>query len=181
MATSNGRAQSTWLYLADDELHIEARNNLALLYHGRGMTSEAIDQFHRAIQINPRYIKARSNLAVVLTGAGRLAEARAELRTALDIEPRNADLLVNMALVESADQHPDQAVEILLRALGTSPGHATAHYNLAVLYDERAALALAFDHYNAFLKYAGPEHGARLTQVQGRVRAIEPRLQPATH
>ncbi len=176
------RARAEYLaVLADDELHIEARNNLALLYHGRGLTSEAIDQFHRAIQINPRYLKARSNLAVVLTGAGRLAEARAELRTALDIEPRNADLLVNMALVESADQHPDQAVEILLRALGTSPGHATAHYNLAVLYDERAALALAFDHYNAVRYYAGPAHGTRLTQVQGRVRAIEPRLQPATH
>jgi Flp pilus assembly protein TadD len=167
--------------LADDESHIEARNNLALLYHGRGMTSEAIDQFHRAIQVNPRYVKARSNLAVVFTSAGRLAEARAELRTALDFEPRNADLLVNMALVERADQQSEQAVELLLRALGTSPSHAAAHYNLAVLYDERDALALAFGHYNAFLKYAGPEHGALLTQVQGRVRAIEPRLQPATN
>jgi Tfp pilus assembly protein PilF len=167
--------------LADDESHIEARNNLALLYHGRGMTSEAIDQFHRAIQVNPRYIKAHSNLAVVLTGADRLAEARAELRTALDIEPQNADLLVNMALVERADQHTEQAVELLLRALVTSPSHAAAHYNLAVLYEERDALSLAFDHYNAFLKYAGPEHGALLAKVQGRVRTIQPRLQPATN
>jgi len=162
--------------LAENDFNVEARNNLALLYHGRGMTSEAIDQFHRAIQINPRYTKARSNLAVVLTGAGRLAEARAELRAALDIEPRSADLLVNMALVEKADQHAEQAVELLIRALGVSPGHAAAHYNLAVLYEERDSLALAFDHYTAFLKYAGPEHGTLLADVQRRVRAIEPRL-----
>lgn len=162
--------------LAENEFNLEARNNLALLYHGRGMTGEAIDQFHRAIQINPRYTKARSNLAVVLTGAGRVAEARAELRAALGSEPRSADLLVNMALVEKADQHAEQAVELLIRALGMSPGHAAAHYNLAVLYEERDSLALAFDHYNAFLKYAGPEHGTLLADVQRRVRAIEPRL-----
>jgi len=128
-----------------------------------------------------RYTKARNNLAVVLTGAGRLAEARAELRAALDVEPRSADLLVNMALVEKADQHAEQAVELLIRALTTSPRHAAAHYNVAVLYEERDSLALAVDHYNAFLKYAGPEHGTLLSDVQRRVRAIEPRLQRATN
>jgi Tfp pilus assembly protein PilF len=176
------RAREHYLaVLAANEFNVEARNNLALLYHGRGMTSDAIDQFHRAIQINPRYTKARNNLAVVLTGAGRLAEARAELRAALDVEPRSADLLVNMALVEKADQHAEQAVELLIQALTTSPSHAAAHYNLAVLYEERDSLALAVDHYNAFLKYAGPEHGTLLSDVQRRVRAIEPRLQHATN
>ena len=167
--------------LAGDEFNVAARNNLGLLYHGRGMASEAIEQFRRAIQINPRYAKARSNLAVVLTSAGRLAEARAELRAALEIDPRNADLLVNLALVEKADRHSEEAVELLLQAVGRSPVHAAAHYNLAVLYEERESLALAFDHYSAFLKYAGPEHGTVLTEVQRRVRAIEPRLQRATN
>ena len=176
------RAREHYLaVLADDEFNVEARNNLGLLYHGHGMASEAIEQFRRAIQINPRYAKARSNLAVVLTSAGRLAEARAELRAALEIDPRNADLLVNLALVEKADRHSEEAVELLLQALGRSPVHAAAHYNLAVLYEERDSLALAFDHYNAFLKYAGPEHGTLLTEVQRRVRAIEPRLQRASN
>lgn len=176
------RAREHYLaVLAQNEFNVEARNNLALLYHGRGMINDAIDQLERAIQINPRYTKARSNLGVVLTSAGRLAEARAELRAALDIEPRSADLLVNMALVEKADQHADQALELLIRAVGGSPSHAAAHYNLAVLYEERDSLALAFDHYNAFLKFAGPEHGTLLTDVQRRVRAIEPRLQRATN
>jgi Tfp pilus assembly protein PilF len=167
--------------LAGDALNAEARNNLGLLYHGRGMTREAIDQFNGAIQINPRYIKARSNLAVVLTGAGRLADARTELRTALDVEPHNPDLLVNMALVEKADQHAEQAIEILLRAIAASPMHAAAHYNVAVLYEERGSPALALDHYNAFLKHAGPERGMLLTDVQRRVRTIEPQLQDATN
>ena len=162
--------------LAADEFNVEARNNLGLLYHRRGLTQEAIEEFRRAIAINPRYVKARSNLAVVLLDAGRLAEARAELRAAMTLEPRNADLIVNLALVEKADQHRDQAIELLVRAIGYQPTHGMAHYNAAVLYEERSALALAYDHYTEFLKYAGPEHGELLSDVQRRLLAIKPKL-----
>jgi Flp pilus assembly protein TadD len=167
--------------LSENEFNVEAHNNLGLLYHGRGMTDNAVDQFRRAIAINAGYIKARSNLAVVLTSAGRLAEARAELRAALALAPRDVDLLVNMALVEKADHHPEQAIELLVRAVGTAPEHAAAHYNLAVAYEQRDSLALALDHYNAFLRYAGPEHRSSLTDVQQRIRILEPRLQHATN
>jgi Flp pilus assembly protein TadD len=118
---------------------------------------------------------------VVLTSAGRLAEARNELRAALDVEPYNPDLMVNMALVEKADQHAEQAIETLLHTIAAAPVHAAAHYNLAVLYDERGSIALAIDHYNAFLKLGGPERSTLLAEVQRRVRAIEPRLHGATN
>jgi tetratricopeptide (TPR) repeat protein len=133
-------------------LNAEVRNNLGLLYYSRGMTGEAIDEFRRAIAVNPGYVKAPSNLAVVLTSAGRLAEARAELRVALEVAPNNG--------------------------VGTLPEHAIAHYNLAILYEEHDSVALAVHHYKAFLKYAGPEHGSTLTDVQRRVRLLEPKLQP---
>jgi hypothetical protein len=162
--------------LAADEFNVEARNNLGLLYHRRGLTPDAIDQFRRAMAINPRYLKARSNLAVVLMQSGRLAEARAELRAAMSIEPRNVDLLVNMALVEKADQHRDLAIELLVRAIGYQPTHGVAHYNVAVLYEEQSALALAYDHYSKFLEYAGPEHGELLSEVQRRLLILKPRL-----
>lgn len=158
--------------LAADEFNVEARNNLGLLYHRQGMTTEAIDQFRRAIAINPQYVKARSHLAVVLTDAGRLAEARAELRAAMTIEPRNADLIVNMALVEKADQQRDLAIELLVRAIGYQPTHGMAHYNVAVLYEEQSALAMAYDHYTDFLNYAGPEHGELLSDVQRRLLVL---------
>jgi Flp pilus assembly protein TadD len=141
------------------------------------MTSEAIDEFRRAITVNPRYAKARSNLAVALMSAGRLAEARAELRAALDVAPRSVELLVNLALVEKGDRHLERAIEILVRAVGSSPEHAVVHYNLAVLYEEHDSLALAVDHYNAFLKYAGAEHGSLITDVQRRVLLLESKRQ----
>jgi tetratricopeptide (TPR) repeat protein len=148
--------------LLEDEFNVEARNNLGLLYHERGLTAQ--------------YLRARGNLAVVLMNAGRLAEARAELRAALAIDPRNADLLVNMALVEKADEQPDAAIELLLRALGEQPFHAAAHYNLAVLYDEAGERGRAQDHYNDFLAHGGPEHGERLSAVKRRVEELAPDL-----
>jgi Flp pilus assembly protein TadD len=165
--------------LAADEFNVEARNNLGLLYHRRGLTREAIEQLRRAIAITPQYVKARSNLGVVLMDAGRLAEARAELRAAMTIEPRNTDLIVNMALVEKADQHRDQAIELLVRAIGYQPTHGMAHYNVAVLYEEQSALALAYNHYTEFLKYAAPEHGELLSDVQRRLLTLKPRLASA--
>lgn len=168
------RAREHYLaVLAEDEFNVEARNNLGLLYHGRGMTDEAITEFRHAIAVNPRDVKARGNLAVALVAAGRLPEARAELRAALDVAPRDVDVLVNMALVERRDQHLERAIELLVNALAASPEHAVAHYNLAVLYDEHGSLALAFDHYHAFLKYAGPEHALLVAAVQLRVLALE--------
>jgi tetratricopeptide (TPR) repeat protein len=162
--------------LAADAFNVEARNNLGLLYHSRGLTTEAVDQLRFAIAVNPQYARARSNLAVVLTSAGRLAEARAELRAAMAIEPRNVDLLVNLALVEKAERRRDAALELLVKAIGIQPTHGIAHYNAAVLYEEQNSIALAYDHYTDFLKYAGPEHSALLYEVQRRLLVLKPRL-----
>ena len=162
--------------LQEQEFNAEARNNLGLLYLDRGLTNEAIDQFKRAMLINPDYLKARSNLGVALMNAGRLDEARAELRAGLATAPRNVELLVNQALVEKAAHQPEAAKEILLRALGYQPTHAAAHYNLAVLFDEVGDTANAYDHYSDFLKNAGPEFGSRISDVRRRLDAIAPRL-----
>jgi len=106
--------------------------------------------------------------------AGRLTEARQELTAGLAVDPREVDLLVNLALVEKADGHPDRALELLLRAVGDRPTHPAAHYNLALLYDERGALPLAYDHYTAFLTYAGAEYRTVVPDVRRRVQAIAP-------
>src|SRR5688572_14507568 len=165
--------------LAADRFNVEAHNNLGLLYHRRGSSKEAIEQFRRAIAINAEYVKARSNLAVVLMEAGRLAEARAELRAAMTIEPRSADVIVNLALVENADRHREEAIALLVGAIGYQPTHAMAHYNVAVLYDDTRAFALAYDHYTQFLKYASPEQGELLSAVQQRLLILTPNLAPA--
>jgi Flp pilus assembly protein TadD len=159
--------------IAENDRHLEARNNLGLLYRARGQTTDAVEQFRRALAIDPRYIKARNHLAVLLIDAGRVADARAEISAGLAADPRNADLLVNLALVERADRRPDRAIELLLRVIGDRPTHAAAHYNLGLLYDERSAATLAYTHYVEFLSYAGPEYtGAVVDEVRRRAETL---------
>lgn len=164
--------------LSRNELNVQARNNLGLLYYEHARPEDAIEQFRRAVAIQPDYVKARGNLAVVLTGAGRLVEARAELRAALEAAPRDVDLLVNLALVEKAAGTAEAAIELLIRAVGDEPTHAMAHYNLGVLYDQRGALALAAEHYRAFLRHGRPDRGTLLAQVERRLLEIDA-LRPA--
>jgi tetratricopeptide (TPR) repeat protein len=162
--------------LEADEFNVEARNNLGMLYAGRGLTLDAVDHLRRAIRISPDYLNARGNLAVVLMNAGRLAEAQAEIRDALRLDPKHVGLLVNQALIQMADRQPELARETLIRAIGYEPRHAEANYNLAILYDEAGSLAKAHEHYDRFLANAGSEYGERLEDVRRRIEAIAPEL-----
>jgi tetratricopeptide (TPR) repeat protein len=94
------------------------------------------------------------------------------------MDARNVDVLVNMALVEKTDRLPQQAQELLLRAVGIQPTHAVAHYNLGLLYEEAGNRGQAADEYGEFLKYAGPEHGALLSDVRDKIDALMPRTPP---
>jgi len=160
--------------IAQDDRDVEARNNLGLLYRARGQAAPAIEQFRRALAIDPRYVAARNHLAVLLIDAGRFAEARRELSDGLALDPRSVDLIVNLALVEKGERHDDRAMDLLLRAIGDRPAHAAAHYNLALLYDERRSYALAYEHYTDFLANAGPEYGAAIADVRRRVQVLAP-------
>ena len=160
--------------IADDTRNLEARNNLGLLYRSRGLTAQAIEQFRQALAVDPRYVNARNSLAALLMDEGRFSQAREELSAGLAIDSRNVDLLVNLALVENSDRHPDRALELLLRAVGERPTHAAAHYNLALLYEQRDALPLAYDHYTDFLRYAGPEYRAVVPDVRRRLETLAP-------
>jgi len=162
--------------IAQDDRDIEARNNLGLLYRSRRETAPAIEQFRRALAIDPRYVAARNHLAVLLIDAGRFAEARRELNDGLTLDPRSVDLIVNLALVEKGERHDDRAMDLLLRAVGDRPAHAAAHYNLALLYDERRSYALAYEHYSDFLANAGPEYSTAILEVRRRVQALAPMI-----
>jgi tetratricopeptide (TPR) repeat protein len=83
--------------------------------------------------------------------------------------------------VEKGERHDERAMELLLRAVGDRPAHAAAHYNLALLYDERRSFALAYDHYTDFLAYAGPEYGAAIADVRRRLQALARLLDTTAH
>ena len=159
-----------------DELNVEAHNNLGRLYLDKGLIEEAIREFQRVTAIDPRYVRARINLAAAYFKQNHYDLSAAEARAALAIEPRNVDALVNLALAEKAAGQIDDARESLLSALRIDQHNAAAHYNLARQYEEVGESALALSHYEAFLKYAGPDQAAYAPDVRGRIVALSARI-----
>ena len=64
--------------------------HLGIALNAQGLYPEAIEEFRRALALNPKYGEARTNLALTLRAAGRTEEADAEFRRVLEDDPGNA-------------------------------------------------------------------------------------------
>ena len=150
----------------------EVHNNLGLLYQDHGDTDEAVSEFRKAIAVAPRHAKAHNNLALAQLRLGQLEAAASELRVALDAEPHNVESMVNLALVHKAAGRLSDARELLRRAVALDPRHAGSHYNLAVVADEEGDIAVAVQHYRAFLRLGTIAHGDLAELVRARLAAL---------
>jgi len=162
--------------LVANELNAEAHNNLGLLYQEKGLYEEAIREFQRATFIEPRYGKAHNNLGVALLRSGKTDASVSEFRGIVAQEPNNIEALTNLSLALKAAGRAEEARETLQRALGISGRYAPAHYNLALLYEERGELQRAIDHYEQFVTMAGPDNATLSVEVRTRVQALRAKL-----
>jgi Tfp pilus assembly protein PilF len=142
------------------------------LYAEHGRPDDAIQQYQRAIAIDPRYAKAHNNLGVALLRGGNLTQAAAEFRIALAQDPRDVEPLVNLALVQKASGRPVEARDLLRRAVKIDPQNAGSHYNLAVVADEGGDTATAIEHYRAFLRFGAVTHSELAARVRTRLAAL---------
>jgi tetratricopeptide (TPR) repeat protein len=63
--------------------------NLALALYQQGKLEEAIQNYKKAIEINPKYDRAYYNLALALYQQGKLEEAIQNYKKAIEINPKN--------------------------------------------------------------------------------------------
>ncbi|HEX4566330.1 MAG TPA: tetratricopeptide repeat protein [Vicinamibacterales bacterium] len=161
--------------LQRDEMNANAHNNVGNLYMSKALYDEAAREFRRVLAIEPRYVTAHVNLAAALFQLKRYDESAAEARAAIRLDGRNADAYVNLALAQAAAGQTLDARSSLTRALEIDKHHAAAHYNLALQYEKAGEIALALDHYRAFLQYVGLEQTGYAAAVRSRVQALERR------
>ena len=159
--------------LQRDEMNADARNNVGNLYMSKALYEDAAREFRRVVAIEPKYVTARVNLSAALYQLKRYDESAAEARAAIRLDGRSADAYVNLALALSAAGQTSDARSSLSRALEIDRHNAAAHYNLALEYEKAGEVALALDHYRAFLQYAGPEQAAYAADVRSRMQTLE--------
>ena len=94
----------------------------------------AIEDYGRALVLEPGDARTRIDLARSLASTGRLAEAQAMARQAAEADPLAADVYRWLGVIQAASGRPDQAAVTFRRGLEVAPGHPAIQRDLATAY-----------------------------------------------
>jgi len=106
--------------------------NAGLKAQAAGRMTEAADDYHKALALDPRNKFAYYDLGVIDQQAGRSAAAELEYRTAIQFDPNFVDALYNLAVLRT-QAAPTEAVDLYRQAIAAMPKNAAAHLNLGFL------------------------------------------------
>ena len=96
----------------------------------RGMYSEAITEYQKALTLNPNYADIRNHLGIAYSASGLFAEAVAEFEAALSVNPRFVDALLNLAITLRDNGRTDAARARFREVLVIEPDNAIALSNI---------------------------------------------------
>ncbi|MFH1418078.1 MAG: tetratricopeptide repeat protein [Planctomycetota bacterium] len=110
-----------------------AQNNLGCGLADSGRTLEAIEQFCKALRINPNYERAHFNLANSLTKLGRWEEAIPGFRVAIELDPSHVEAHSQLGKALAAQGQTEEALGAFDRTVSLQPDHVDARVNLGVM------------------------------------------------
>ena len=110
-------------------------------YQGRGRHREAIEEFNKAIRIDPRYVRAYNGIAVSLDQMGEHERALEQFQAALLIRPDLDYLYNNMGYSLLLQERYEEAAEAFEKAAELSGGKISRIQNNLAL--ARSALGTA--------------------------------------
>jgi Flp pilus assembly protein TadD len=120
-----------------------------------GDFDKAVEEYQRALELEPENVDAMSNLGVAYYNLDQLAEAIEQYSKALELAPRDADIHSNLAAAHvqkyqqsGAPAQLESALEEYTEAVELEPNLAEAHFGLGVVYlllqrNDEAILAFA--------------------------------------
>ena len=124
-------SESLWIRaLACTSANCVAHNNLGNALVKDGKLDDAIEQYHKAIEINPAYDMAYYNLGNALVVKGDMEEAITQYRRALEINPFYEDAHYNLGNALAMKGDLEEAIAQYRKALESGPGSAETHNNL---------------------------------------------------
>ena len=119
--------------LAVTENNYLAYNNLGTWLSKKGQIAEAMDCFHKSLQINPDNSDVLYNLGNAFAKLGNWDEAINNYQRALQITPNQPDVLDNLGVALAAKKQFADAVVCFEAVLKLNPDYADAHNNLATV------------------------------------------------
>ena len=111
-----------------------AHVTLARLHESSGQHDLALQEFQRALDINPRESSALSGLAEAYEHSGRIADAEAALKKAAALQPDSWDALDNLGNFYDRQGKYPEAMEQYKKALALTPDNAQVYVNIGATH-----------------------------------------------
>jgi tetratricopeptide (TPR) repeat protein len=124
------------------ELRAEARrlNNAGVLSYHQGAYDTSVQQFRRALELDPSLAEAWNNLALAHTEMRRDGEALEAFKKALELDPSVGQVFNNLGYLYHRRGEHENALEMYERAIQRGHDTSAAWANLAnALYEMRRA------------------------------------------
>jgi len=121
-------------YSSEKSQSAEFYYNRGITYYKKGQYDQAILDYTKALEINPRHAKAYCNRGVAYGEKGIHDQAISDFNNALEIDPRYAEAYYNRGVAYREKGQYDQAISDYTKALEINPRHAGAYYDRGVAY-----------------------------------------------
>ncbi|MFZ3217072.1 MAG: protein kinase [Candidatus Acidiferrales bacterium] len=120
-----------------------------------------LDEFERAIQLNPGEANSHHWYALALADAGRSDEAISEMKLAQELDPRSLIINANLSWVLYLAGKDDEAVAQAQKTIAMDPSFAVAHGYLGQAYLQKREYAKALQELQQALTHSGNETSFR--------------------
>ena len=110
------------------------RNLGKAFYENPTTQKEAVEEFRKALALNPSSVREHINLGLALLKAGETAPGIAQLREAQKQDPTIPHTWFSLGIAEKKEGNNEEALRQLEQMVKLVPDDAISHYNLAVLY-----------------------------------------------
>jgi TolB-like protein/Flp pilus assembly protein TadD len=116
-----------------------------------------LDEFQRAIQLNPGDPNSHHWYALALTDAGRNDEAISEMKLAQELDPRSLIINANLSWVLYLARKNDEAIAQAQKTIAMDPSFAVAHGYLGQAYLQKQEYDKAIQELQQALALSGNE------------------------
>jgi tetratricopeptide (TPR) repeat protein len=121
-------------------------------YLDNGDFNSAIQDYNKALEINPNYAEAHHGLGRAYEEKREFDSAIAEYNKVLEINPNSADIYLNRGNVYEKKGDFDAAIAEYNKVLEINPNHTNAYYGLGDVYEKKGDFDRAIQDFSKALE-----------------------------
>jgi hypothetical protein len=104
-----------------------AHNALGLALFWQGKDDEAMAEFYRSIELDPKYSRPHNSLGMAFFRRGKIDDAIREYRLAIKLDPKSAPARLNLGVALNNQGKNDEALKECRLAVRLGPGYALSY------------------------------------------------------